>query len=56
MIPRRYAALNKFKVSDRDAVILLTEFVKSAPADYFINQTSIRNLRQDYRKKCVIML
>jgi hypothetical protein len=54
MTPRLSAALDKCKVSDRDAVHLLTACVESFflnPAKYIINRTSIRNSRESIKKK-----
>jgi hypothetical protein len=54
MTPRLTAALDKCKVSDRDAVYLLTACIESLslnPANYIINRTSIRNSRESIRKK-----
>ncbi|XP_025405167.1 uncharacterized protein LOC112679535 [Sipha flava] len=54
MTPRLSAALDKCKVSDRDAVHLLTACVESVslnPSDYIINRTSIKKCREIFRKK-----
>lgn len=48
-MPRISAPLDKFKVSDRDAVHLLTAFVDSLflnSAEFIMNRTSIKNSRQ----------
>lgn len=54
MTPRLSAALDKCKVSDRDAVHLLSACVESlnlCPQDYVINRTSIRNARITFREQ-----
>jgi len=54
MTSRLSAALDKCKVSDRDAVHLLTACIESIslnPANYIINRTSIRNSRESIRKE-----
>jgi len=54
MTSRLCAALDKCKVSDRDAVHLLTACIESLslnPASYIINRTSIRNSRESIRKE-----
>ncbi|KAL4141875.1 hypothetical protein QTP88_004430 [Uroleucon formosanum] len=54
MTPRLCAALDKCKVSDRDAVHLLSAFIESVsldPALYVINRTSIKNARQSAREE-----
>ncbi|KAE9528601.1 hypothetical protein AGLY_012176 [Aphis glycines] len=54
MTSRLSAALDKCKVSDRDAVHLLTACIESFslnPASYIINRTSIRNSRESIRKE-----
>lgn len=51
---RLSAAMDKCKVSDRDAVHLLTACVESLslnPMDYVINRSSIRRARQQYREE-----
>jgi hypothetical protein len=51
---RLSAALDKCKVSDRDAVHLLTAFVEGLslnPSEYIINRTSIKNARERFRKQ-----
>ncbi|XP_060880027.1 uncharacterized protein LOC132951961 [Metopolophium dirhodum] len=54
MTPRLCAALDKCKVSDRDAVHLLSAFIESVsldPALFVINRTSIKNARQSVREE-----
>ncbi|KAF2892158.1 hypothetical protein ILUMI_14015, partial [Ignelater luminosus] len=54
---RLAAAMDKCKVSDRNAVHLLSACVESLslnPMDYVINRSSIRRARQQYRKDTVI--
>ncbi|KAF2902851.1 hypothetical protein ILUMI_03334, partial [Ignelater luminosus] len=54
---RLAAAMNKCKVSDRDAVYLLNACVESFllnPMDYVINRSSIRRARQQYREDTAI--
>jgi hypothetical protein len=51
--PRLSAALDKCKISDRDAVHLLTACVEAIslnPLDFVINRTSIRRSRQHFRE------
>lgn len=53
LTPRLSACLDKCKISDRDAVHLLTsciEAVELDPNDFTINRTSIRNARQIFRR------
>jgi hypothetical protein len=54
MTPSLSAALGKCKVSDRDAVHLLTACIESLSlnsTNYIINRTPIRNSRESIRKK-----
>ncbi|KAF2890598.1 hypothetical protein ILUMI_15576 [Ignelater luminosus] len=54
---RLTAAMDKCKVSDRDAVHLLSACVESLslnPMDYVINRSSIRRVRQQYREDTAI--
>jgi len=51
--PRLSATLDKCKISDRDAVHLLTSCVEAMslnPLDFVINRTSIRRSRQHFRE------
>ena len=54
MTPRLAAALDKCKISERDAVHLIMAFMEAVsidPTPYVINKTSIRNQRNLFRKK-----
>lgn len=54
LTPRLSAALDKCKISDRDAVHLLTaclEATSADPQEFVINRTSIRRIRQNLRKR-----
>lgn len=50
---RSSAALDKYKISDRDAVHILVAIIESLslnPDDFIINRTSIKNARQKFRQ------
>ncbi|XP_050530378.1 uncharacterized protein LOC126899463 [Daktulosphaira vitifoliae] len=52
--PRLSAALDKCKISDRDAVHILSACLDSLSIDqnnYILNRTSIKNIRQHFRKE-----
>lgn len=53
-MPRLSTTLDRCKISDRDAVHLLTACVEALSLDpniYVINRKSIKNSREDYRQK-----
>lgn len=54
LTPRLSATLDRCKISDRDAVHLLTACVEALsldPSIYGINRKSIKKSREDYRQK-----